>query len=209
MWQCSVQIQRSSEQLQIASVYLLQDSDALIGDGSDDGAEGEAAGLQRRHHAGPFPAPGDGSPRHEIGVKELHNHVAAERPPAKRLGVGVIRVVEVHEDELAFPPRVPQGVGEAAAVEEGVVVAVLLLEHAEEEELLGDERWRKKRRRHSWRWLEMMGNRVVVVMRPTARDRPRQALHDAGRQPCQGAGEVVAGVPEALAGAATVLPRRT
>lgn len=82
------------------------------------------------------------------------------------------RVVEVHEDELALPPRGPQGVGEAAPVEERVVGAVLLLEHAEEDELLGDERRRKERRRRLRRWLETMGDgRVVVVVAATARDR--------------------------------------
>jgi hypothetical protein len=184
--------------------YLLQDCYAFIGDGSDDGAEREAAGLQRGYHAGALPAAADGAPGHEVGVEELHHHVGAERPPAEGLGVGVARVVEVHENELALPPRGPQGVGEAAPVEEGVVAAVLLLEDAEEEELVGDELRRRRRRRQ-----EMVGNRGVTPPRGAAGDGPRQPLHDAGRQPRQGPGEVVARVPDALARASAAPPRWT
>jgi len=182
----------------------LQDRDAFVGDGGDDGAEREAAGLQRGHHAGALPAAGDGAPGHEVGVEELHHDVGAERPPAEGLGVGVARVVEVHEDELALPPRGPQRVGEAAPVEEGLVATVLLLEQAEEEELLGDERRQRKLR---WRWwLEMVG---VAPPRGAAGDGPRQPLHDGRRQPRQGPGEVVARVPEALARASAAPSRRT
>ena len=194
-----------------ADSHLLQDRDAFVGDGSNDGAERETAWLQRGHHAGALPGAGDGAPGHEVGVEELHHDVGAERPPAEGLRVRVARVVEVHEDELALPPRGPQRVGEAAPVEERVVAAVLLLEHAEEQELLGDER--RQRKLLLLRWPQVMGKCRGVAAAPprgaAARDGPRQPLHDARRQPRQGPGEVVARVPEALARASAAPSRRT